>query len=322
MKNVRLIFVIVLTFTSVLGTAQGKLEATLIADITLKLSDKSLGGFSGITWFQGDNWKDGIDFVMVSDASKDGIKPYRLQITLKTKKIQREKDVNPRRQEFYNNPDLEPESVRFRNGLFVGTSEGKSTYWKKVWFLYPERKTMSFTPIKSDLELKKNSGFEAFDIQSNGVWWVGLERQNDEPSFDDPCPDPDPIKTTMLVSSMGKTLTYSFRLDPDSVTCRQGLSDMVFYNDTTLITLERRWEPIKDRVLAGLYEVNMNTGKTNSLSLIHEKVEKVGNLEGMSLGPAIKKNGIEYISLIVIADNNFGEGGLKNQILLFGLKEN
>ncbi|MCP4437759.1 MAG: esterase-like activity of phytase family protein [Aureispira sp.] len=189
------------------------------------------------------------------------------------------------------------ECIRLRpttNELYISTEEeykgADRTRILKVW---PEREE-----ILIETNLYTNSGFEGFDFSEDGKYlYVAMEC----------CPDKKETWDTYIkkydVETKKEVASYNYQLDKHAETVKNGISEILLINNSTLLILERVYLYDKRKNIIRIYKGTIGKKKIKKTKVFDsDEITPKGkvildNIEGMTLSTDKKH-------IILVSDNN------------------
>ncbi len=207
-----------------------------------------------------------------------------------------------------NAKDFDGESIRLNqktNEIFLTEELKKQSFLKKI-----NRDNKIITILKSDSSQKYNRGWEGMDFDDDFEnIFISKEQSYNRPY------------TNILKYNISteKIDTFKYKLDilPDDLKNDNGITEILYVNDTTLIVLERDWQKMSKHTAVRVYKCKINytkkeITKTKCLFNFDNLYFKADNVEAMTFNNTRTK-------IIFMTDDNKNKHQ-QTQIICFKIK--
>lgn len=236
-------------------------------------------------------------YYLLTDVDANPVLYYDFNIALKDNNMGIDLKVNTGVPKWSKEDVTRGECIRQRpttNELYISTEEEyKGADRTRIIKIWPEREEFLI-----ETNLYRNSGFEGFDFSEDGKYiYVAMER----------CPDKKATWETYIkkyeVETKKEMANFSYELDKHNETIKNGISEILLINDSTLLILERVYLSTERKTIIRIYKgiIQKNKIKKNKV-FDSEEITPQGkvildNMEGMTLSTDKKH-------LILVSDNN------------------
>ncbi len=204
--------------------------------------------------------------------------------------------------------DFDGESIRLNkktNEIFLSEELKKQSFLKKI---NPDGSLQ--TVLKSDSSQKFNRGWEGTDFDKNCEnIFISLEQSYTKPITH--------ILKYHIASGKIDTLQYRLDILPDDTKNDNGITEILYVNDTTLLVLERDWQKSTKHTAVRVYKCKIDystksVNKSKCLFNFDKLYFKPDNVEGMSFNA-------DRTKIIFVTDDNKSKHQ-QTQIICFKIR--